>query len=83
MRRVITVADPSPLYVATFIDLIPPGTEAGTAAIKQYVLDTRKEPGIVRCEAIAQVAGRVNHLMVMEVWKEEAADFNSRAGPVR
>jgi quinol monooxygenase YgiN len=65
-------ANPSPLYVATFVDLMPPGAEAGTAAIKQYVLDTRKEPGIVRCEAIAQV-GRANHIMVMEVWKDEAA----------
>ena len=66
-------ANLSPLYVVTFIDLMPPGRETGTAAIKQYVLDTRKEPGIVRCEAVAQIAGRANHLVVMEVWKDEAA----------
>lgn len=65
-------AHPSPLYVVTFIDLLPPGAGPGTAAIKQYVLDTRTEPGIVRCEAIAQV-GRANHLVVTEVWKDEAA----------
>ena len=65
--------NPSPLYVITFIDLMPPGREAGTAAIKQYVLDTRNDPGIVRCEAIAQTGGRANHLVVMEVWKDEAA----------
>jgi quinol monooxygenase YgiN len=63
----------APLYVTTFIDLMPPGREAGTEAIKQYVLDTRREPGILRCEAIAQIAGRSNHLEVMEVWKDEAA----------
>jgi quinol monooxygenase YgiN len=66
-------ANPSPLYVGTFIDLMPTNIEAGTAAIKQYVLDTRKEPGIRRCEAIAQIAGRANHLIIMEVWQDEAA----------
>jgi quinol monooxygenase YgiN len=65
--------NPSPLYVVTFIDLMPPGTEAGTAAIKQYVLDTRKDAGIERCEAIAQIAGRANHLAVIEVWKDAGA----------
>jgi quinol monooxygenase YgiN len=65
--------NPSPLYVATFIDLMPPGVVAGTALIKQYVLDTRKETGIRRCEAIAQIAGRANHLIIMEVWQDEAA----------
>jgi quinol monooxygenase YgiN len=69
-------ANPSPLYVATFIDLMPPSTEAGTAAVKQYVLDTRKESGIVSCEAIAQIAGRANHLVVIEVWKNTAAFEN-------
>jgi quinol monooxygenase YgiN len=86
-------ANPSPLYVVTFIDLMPPGTEAGTAAIKQYVLDTRKEPGIERCEAIAQVAGRANHLAVIEVWQDSTAfekhqvaahtlDYRAKMGPL-
>jgi quinol monooxygenase YgiN len=66
-------ANPSPLYVATFIDLMPPSIAPGTAAIKQYVLDTRKETGIRRCEAIAQIAGRANHLIIIEVWQDEAA----------
>jgi quinol monooxygenase YgiN len=86
-------ANPSPLYVVTFIDLMPPGTEAGTAAIKQYVVDTRKEPGIERCEAIAQIAGRANHLAVIEVWKDATAfekhetaahtlDYRTKMGPL-
>jgi quinol monooxygenase YgiN len=65
-------ANPSPLYVATFIDLIPTNLGAGTAAIKQYVQGTRKDPGIRRCEAIAQIAGRANHLIIIEVWQDEA-----------
>lgn len=85
--------NPSPLYVVTFIDLMPPGTEAGTAAIKQYVLDTRKDAGVQRCEAIAQIAGRANHLAVIEVWKDSAAfekhetaahtlDYRAKMGPL-
>jgi quinol monooxygenase YgiN len=65
-------ANPSPLYVGTFIDLMPVNIAAGNAAIKQYVLDTRKEPGIKRCEAIAQIEGRANHLIIMEVWQDSA-----------
>lgn len=66
-------ANPSPLYVDTFIDLLPQNAPAGFAAIKQYVLDTRKEPGNLRCIAVAQIAGRANHLIVMEEWQDEAA----------
>jgi quinol monooxygenase YgiN len=64
----------APLYVTTFVDLTPPNAESGTALVKQYVLDTRKDPGIVRADALAQ-ANRVNHLLVIEVWSDEAA-FN-------
>src|SRR4051812_47825839 len=66
-------ANPAPLYVATFIDLMPPNIVPGTAAIKQYVMDTRKDAGNKSCEAIAQVAGRANHLIVIEVWQDRAA----------
>lgn len=75
-------ANPSPLYVLTFIDVLPAGVGPGTAAIKQYVIDTRKEPGNQRCEAVAQIAGLANHLMVLEVWKDEAA-FRKHEGAAR
>jgi quinol monooxygenase YgiN len=64
---------PAPLYVVTFVDLMPQNKEAGTRAIKDYVIATRREPGIVRVEAIAQVGGRDNHLVIFEVWKDQKA----------
>jgi quinol monooxygenase YgiN len=64
---------PAPLYVATFVDLMPQNKEPGTQAIKDYVTATRREPGIVRIEAIAQVGGRDNHLVIFEVWKDQPA----------
>ena len=35
------------LYVATFVDLMPQHTAAGTKAIQQCVADSRKDPGSV------------------------------------
>lgn len=64
---------PAPLYVVTFVDVTPPNTQAGTKAIRDYVVVTRKEPGIARIEAIAQVGGRENHLVIFEVWKDQKA----------
>jgi quinol monooxygenase YgiN len=65
---------PAPLYVAAFIDYAGGDaiTAEGTKEIQEYVLETRKDPGIIRCEALAQV-GRANHLLVMEVWQNQAA----------
>jgi len=64
----------SPLYVTAFIDYAGGDavTAEGTKEIQQYVLETRKDPGIIRCEALVQV-GRANHLMVMEVWQNQGA----------
>jgi quinol monooxygenase YgiN len=61
----------SPLYVATFIDLMPQNAAAGTAAITKYVADSRKDAGAVRVEAIAQ-NGRENHLVIFEVWQDQS-----------
>jgi quinol monooxygenase YgiN len=64
---------PASLYVATFVDLMPQNIKPGTEAIKDYVAGTRKEPGVVRIEAIAQAGGRENHLIIFEVWKDQKA----------
>jgi quinol monooxygenase YgiN len=65
-------ASAGPVYVATFIDLMPPNTASGTKAIRQYVADTKKDTGLVRIEAIAQ-DGRENHLVIYEVWQSQRA----------
>lgn len=69
-----------PVYVATFIDLMPPNTASGTRAIQQYVADTKKDAGIVRAEAIAQ-EGRENHLVIYEVWQSKKAFDAHEAQP--
>ncbi len=67
-------ASPSPFYVITFVDLIPPNKDAGLALLKQYVDTTKKEPGNQTAEALTQIS-RPNHLLLYEVWQNEDA-FN-------
>lgn len=64
-------ANPSPYYVVDFVD-IAPGNPASIDLIKQYVRDSRKEPGSQRIEALAQIS-RTNHFVVYEIWENEDA----------
>ncbi len=71
-------ASPTPFYVITFVDLIPPNKDAGVALLKQYVDTTRKEPGNQTAEALTQIS-RPNHFFLYEVWQNEDA-FNKHEG---
>lgn len=67
-------ASPTPYYVITFVDLIPPTKDQGVALLKQYVDTTRKEPGNQSALALTQI-NRPNHLFLYEIWQNEDA-FN-------
>ncbi len=60
------------IYVVAHVDIIPPETAAGTKLVQQYVADTRKDKGIVRVDASAEIA-RVNHISIVEVWQNQKA----------
>ncbi len=60
------------IYVVTHVDIIPPQAAAGTKLVQQYVVDTRKDQGLVRVEAGAEIA-RGNHISIMEVWQNKKA----------
>lgn len=62
----------APLYVVTHVDFIPRNAPVGERALRQYALDSRKEPGSVRCEVV-QEAGQPNHFILIEVWKDRPA----------
>ena len=72
LRAQQSAASPSPFYVITFVDLIPPNKDAGVALLKQYVDTTRKEPGNQSAQALTQI-NRTNHLFLYEVWQNEEA----------
>jgi len=60
------------IYVVTHVDIIPPEAAAGTKLVQQYVIDTRKDPGIVRVEASSEIS-RGNHISIVEVWQDQKA----------
>ena len=60
------------IYVVAHVDIIPPQKDAGTKLVQQYVIDTRKDPGLVRIEAGSEIA-RANHISIVEVWQNRKA----------
>ena len=60
------------VYVVTHVDVIPPGTEACLAALREMSADTSKEPGNVEYQVLQQ-ADRANHFTVVETWTDRAA----------
>jgi quinol monooxygenase YgiN len=83
---------PGPVHIVTFVDITPNNKDAGTAYCKQYVADTRKDAGLTSVQLLAQT-NRPNHLVIYEVWQNEAAyekhttlahtkDFHSKMVPI-
>lgn len=60
------------IYAVTHVDIIPPQKAAGTKLVQQYVADSRKDPGLVRIEAGAEIS-RDNHISIEEVWENRKA----------
>jgi quinol monooxygenase YgiN len=61
------------VYVLTHVDIAGTNNrDAGTATLKKYAEDGRKEPNALRVE-VWQQANRLNHYTVNEVWKDQAA----------
>ena len=88
----VPVQPPGPVHVVTFVDITPNNRDAGTAYCKQYVADTRKDPGITSVELLAQT-NRPNHLIIYQVWQNQAAferheaaahtkDFRAKMAPI-
>jgi quinol monooxygenase YgiN len=61
-----------PIHVATYVEVAPSSANAGIALLKQYRDASRKEDGNMRVE-VAQELGRANRLVVLEIWKDQAA----------
>jgi quinol monooxygenase YgiN len=61
------------VYVLTHVDIAGNNNrDQGTATLKKYAEDGRKEPNAQRVE-VWQQANRLNHYTVNEVWKDQAA----------
>jgi quinol monooxygenase YgiN len=61
------------VYLLTHVDIAGTNNrDQGTATLKKYAEDGRKEPNALRVE-VWQQANRLNHYTVNEVWKDQAA----------
>jgi quinol monooxygenase YgiN len=60
------------IYAVTHVDIVPTDAAAGTKLVQQYVVDSRKDKGVVRVEAYIQVS-RINHITLVEVWENRQA----------
>jgi quinol monooxygenase YgiN len=63
------------LYVVTHVDILPDLLTAAVPLLRQYVADSRRDPGALRVELLQQ-ADRTNHFTIVSVWENEKA-FNA------
>jgi quinol monooxygenase YgiN len=66
------------VYVVTHVDLTPNFAVEGTKALQQYVVDSRKDSGLIRMELLQDNA-RTNHYTVVSVWENSKA-FEAHEG---
>jgi|SRR5579885_1432853 quinol monooxygenase YgiN len=63
------------LYVVTHIDVTPNYAADTAKAVAQFALDSRKDAGCMRFEALRSTE-RMNHFELVEVWRTKR-DFES------
>jgi len=61
-----------PVYVATYLELVPAGISEGSALLKQYRDAGRKDAGNLRMELV-QEAGRASRFALLAVWADQKA----------
>ena len=65
-------AQDDPVYVVTYVDLMPNATKSGAAMLRNYRDTSRKEGGNVRTDVLQEIA-RPNRFAIVEIWKDKAA----------
>jgi quinol monooxygenase YgiN len=65
-------AQGSPVYLATYIDVMPNAVAAGAALLKQYRNASLKENGNLRFEVLQEIE-RPNRFAIVEAWRDKVA----------
>lgn len=65
-------AQSTPVYVVTYVDVMPNETNSGTALLRRYRDASRKEDGNLHTTVLQEIA-RPNRFAVVEIWKDKAA----------
>jgi quinol monooxygenase YgiN len=65
-------AQSSPVYVITYVDVMPNVINSGAALLQHYRDGSRKEEGNIRTIVLQELA-RPNRFAIVEIWKDEAS----------
>jgi quinol monooxygenase YgiN len=60
------------VYVLTHVDVFPAGKDQTVEMLKRLAADSRKEAGNLAFDVLQQ-EGRLNHLPLLEIWRDAAA----------
>ena len=64
-------AQSDPVYLVTYVELMPNAAASGTALLKQYRGETRRESGNLRLDVLVEIK-QPNRFAIVEVWKSKA-----------
>jgi quinol monooxygenase YgiN len=65
-------SQPGPVYVVTYVDVMPNETTSGEALLQHYRDASRKEDSNLRTTVLQEIA-RPNRFAILEIWKDKAA----------
>ena len=61
-----------PVYVATYVEVVPTAMEQGAALLKQYRDASRKDAGNQRMELVQEL-GRPSRFAILAIWQDQKA----------
>src|SRR5271163_5170842 len=59
-----------PVYLVTYVEVMPNAVVSGAALLERYRDASRKEGGNLRVDVLHEIA-RPNRFAILEVWKDE------------
>lgn len=65
-------AQSGPVYVVTYVDVMPNETNSGAALLRRYRDASRKEDSNLHTTVLQEIA-RPNRFAILEIWKDKAA----------
>jgi quinol monooxygenase YgiN len=72
LALLMMMAEPNPLYVATYIDVQLNSANEGLALIQQYREATSAEKGNSGVDVVQEIS-RPNHFVIIELWKDQTS----------
>lgn len=68
----------APVYIASYIDIVPPAKAQAMTILKQFRAACAKEDGNQRCEVVQRMEQQ-NEFAILEIWKDQKS-FQAHAG---